>query len=342
MAVDSRRAVLAGAAAVGAVAAAFSIWRIGSSRREYAMGNKNLQARLISAGLGRVAYDIMRVSMPSIRMHCRRVSDQTTLPLGSSRLGGEPDTRPGKRWPSWQDSPMAFVAQVNLADIAAYDEEGHLPHSGLLSFFCAVDGTGAGVMQAPGDPLSWMVSYFDDDLGTLIRLPPPTELPERLHFPACHASFSPEPTLPDVESREIVGLGLSEPERHAYINVQTGADVGYLSAMNHHLLGFPYCLGGSPFIVGYLKAHGIPNPYTTIEGRSLNLQELQDKREELQDQWRSLQHNAESEWRLLLQVYSNEEAEMDWGGGGVLHFCIPKEALSGRNFDRSWVEMQFV
>jgi uncharacterized protein YwqG len=51
---------------------------------------------------------------------------------------------------------------------------------------------------------------------------------------------------------------------------------------------------------------------------------------------------VEAEWRLLLQVFSNGEAEMDWGGGGVLHFCIPKEALSRRDFDRVWVEMQFV
>jgi uncharacterized protein YwqG len=45
---------------------------------------------------------------------------------------------------------------------------------------------------------------------------------------------------------------------------------------------------------------------------------------------------------LLLQVYSNEEAEMDFGGGGVLHFCIPKTALARRDFSRTWVDMQFV
>jgi uncharacterized protein YwqG len=307
------------------------------------MGSESLRARLTAAGLGRVANDIIRLSMPSIRMSCRRAADQTEPPLGCSQLGGEPALRSGQSWPAWQGSPMAFVAQLNLADIAAHDEEGHLPHSGLLSFFCAVDGTGAGLMQAPGDPSSWMVSYFDGDLGTLVRLPLTAELPERLHFPACEASFSREPTLPDVESHEILGLGLSEPERHGYVNVQTGADEGYLSAMNHHLLGYPFCFGESPFVAGYVKAHGIPHPYTielqgTKEELQPKFQDLEHKERELRD----LQHKAESEWRLLLQVFSNDEAQMDWGGGGVLHFCIPDEALSRRDFDRAWVEMQFV
>jgi uncharacterized protein YwqG len=53
-----------------------------------------------------------------------------------------------------------------------------------------------------------------------------------------------------------------------------------------------------------------------------------------------LEDKADMEWRLLLQVYSNDEAQMHWPG--VLHFCIPKEALSRRDFDRVWVEMQFV
>jgi hypothetical protein len=326
---------LVGTAAAVATAA-FSIRRIGWSRREYAKGSESLNARLTGTGLGRVANDIIRLAPPSIRTNCGRATDQPELPLGSSKLGGGPELRSAQNWPAWQGSPMAFVGQVNLADIAAHDEEGQLPHSGLLSFFCAVDGSAAGVMQAPDDPSSWMVSHFDGNFAALVRLPLPPELPERLHFPACQASFSREPTLPDVESREILSLGLSEPERHAYINVQTGADVGYLSAMNHHLLGYPYCLGGSPFITCYLKAHGIPHPYT------IELQGTKEEREHKLRDVRDLQHKAEKEWRLLLQVFSNEEAQMDWGGGGVLHFCIPKEALARRDFDRVWVEMQFV
>lgn len=299
------------------------------------MSNESLHTRLSTAGLGRVANDIIRLSMPSIRMDCQRATDQAELPVGSSKLGGEPDLRSGQSWPAWQGSPMAFVGQVNLADIAAHDEEAHLPHSGLLSFFCAIDDSAAGVMQAPDDPSSWMVSYFDGDIAALVRVPPPAGLPESLHFPACPASFSREPTLPDSESREILGLALSDPERIAYIDFLMGADVGFTPVMTHRLLGYPVSLERSPLITPYLKTHGIADPFEPA------VQAVLDGGRELHRTMRDLQHKAEAEWRLLLQVYSNEEAQMDWGGG-VLHFCIPKQALSRREFDRVWVEMQFL
>jgi uncharacterized protein YwqG len=298
-----------------------------------AMGSENLRARLMATGLGRLADEIIRVSMPSIRLDCLRATNEAEPPLGGSRLGGAPDLPHGMSWPEWQDSPMAFIAQVNLAEIVTHDEQGHLPRAGLLSFFCAIDGTAAGVMPALDDPSSWMVSYFDGDLATLVRLPNPPDLPELLQFPACQASFSQELTLPNVESREVLALGLTELERQAYVDVESGADIGYLPVMNHHLLGYPHCLGRSPFIAGYRKAYSIPDPYAI---------DLQGTPEGLQRKLTDLQHKAEKEWRLLLQVYSNEEAEMDFGGGGVLHFCIPKEALARRDFSQVWVEMQFV
>ena len=296
--------------------------------------NEYLHMRLSAAGLGRVANDIIRLSMPSIRMDCRRASDQTEVPLGGSRLGGEPDLRSGLNWPAWQGSPMAFIGQVNLADIAPHDEEGHLPHSGLLSFFCAIDDTAEELMPAPDDPFSWMVSHFDGDVAALVRLPRPSELPERLHYPACPASFSREPTLPDAESREILGLALPDRVRLAYMDFLTGADGDYAAVMSHRLLGCPVSLERSPLITGYLKAHGIPDPLEP------EVQVVLDGQEWLRTM-RDLQHEAEAEWRLLLQVYGNDEADMDWGGG-VLYFCIPKQALSRREFDRVWVEMQFL
>src|SRR5262249_37406752 len=133
----TRRAALVGIAVAGAVAAAFSIRRIGWFSAGTATGGESLQERLIAAGLGRAANDIIGLAMPSIRMACERSTDQTKLPLGGSRLGGAPDLPPGRSWPVWQGSPMAFIGQVKLADIAAHDEEKHLPHAGLLSFFCA-------------------------------------------------------------------------------------------------------------------------------------------------------------------------------------------------------------
>jgi hypothetical protein len=42
---------------------------------------------------------------------------------------------PAITWPRNDDEPLSFIAQANLADVAAYDSEGVLPRDGLLSFF---------------------------------------------------------------------------------------------------------------------------------------------------------------------------------------------------------------
>lgn len=61
-----------------------------------------------------------------------------------------------------------------------------------------------------------------------------------------------------------------------------------------------------------------------------------------QRQVAALRRAAEAEWRLLLQVYSNEEAQMDWAGGGVIHFGVSRADLAARDFSRVWVNLDFV
>ena len=58
------------------------------------------------------------------------------IPIGGTKLGGWPDLPAPAQWPTLGNgSPMPFIAQVCLADVAPYDVEGVLPHGGMLSFF---------------------------------------------------------------------------------------------------------------------------------------------------------------------------------------------------------------
>jgi uncharacterized protein YwqG len=288
-----------------------------------------LHNRLVRAGLGRVADDILRLTKPCIRLDCRRADDDV-LPIGASKIGGKPDLPDGTDWPAWQGRPMAFIAQVRLEDVADYDEEGALPHSGLLSFFCALDDEFAanGLLADHDDPAFWQVRHFNGRLvDTLTRRDTPRAVDELDRFSPCAVAWSTRPTLPDPESREIQALGFSNQERNAYIDIVCGADVGYLPVMDLHLLGHPYNLDGCAFVPGYMAEHGISYPPLGESRRR---------------DWTAIQQQAEAEWRLLLQVYSNEEAGMDFGGGGVLHFCIPNEALAARDFTRVHANLQFV
>jgi hypothetical protein len=117
-------------------------------------------------------------------------------------------------------------------------------------------------------------------------------------------------------------LGFTHAERLGYIAVTGGEDVEYLPEMDHRLLGYPYTLEPFTFTAAYMAAHGIGQDQKRHRGE--------------------LDRQADQEWRLLLQVYSNDEAQMDWAGGGVIHFGIQRTALAAHDFSRVWVSLQFL
>src|SRR5512143_355438 len=99
------------------------------------MDNPRLQIsqRLSAAGLQRIQPDIERLMQASIRLTSTPASGP--IPVGSSHLGGQPDLPAGFTWPAWHGTPMSFLAQIRLDELAAYPAASVLPKSGLLSFF---------------------------------------------------------------------------------------------------------------------------------------------------------------------------------------------------------------
>lgn len=47
-----------------------------------------------------------------------------------------------------------------------------------------------------------------------------------------------------------------------------------------------------------------------------------------------------SEWRLLLQIDSDDNAGMMWGDVGRLYVWIRRDDLKRRDFSRAWVVLQ--
>ena len=57
------------------------------------------------------------------------------IPLGASRLGGDPDLPPHIDWPYNGKTPLSFIAQINFADSKPHDHDDRLPASGILYLF---------------------------------------------------------------------------------------------------------------------------------------------------------------------------------------------------------------
>jgi alpha-tubulin suppressor-like RCC1 family protein len=125
------------------------------------------------------------------------------LPIGATKLGGDPDLPDGTQWPTDDDRPLAFVAQIALADLTAAGAGG-LP-AGLLSFFFAFDET-----------MSGGCVLHSSDGAALRRRDAPDSLQRGARLDPVAVDVQSELTLGPVESDVVAQLALSDDEHWAY------------------------------------------------------------------------------------------------------------------------------
>jgi uncharacterized protein YwqG len=93
--------------------------------------------------------------------------EKIKLPVGVSKLFGNPDVWDGFVWPHFiinrEEYDLSFVCQINCADTVPYDESGLLPTTGILYFFYDMDE----MPSESSDDAAVRVSYFNGDLSAL-------------------------------------------------------------------------------------------------------------------------------------------------------------------------------
>lgn len=295
--------------------------------------DESIYALIHESGLPRIAGELQRLLRPSIRLSTQAAQEDDTT-IGASKIGGAPDLPAGAVWPEWKDTPMSFLAQIRLRDIAPLDTQKLLPPDGVLSFFCDAENAVTGLDVSEGK--SWRVIFSQDD--SLKRVPFPERLSEYARYKACAASFAAEWTLPGFESPAIERLGLSwetkfgpgatvtskeECELYFALTTQLDETYGRKSDVNR-ILGYPDPIQNDVQSECQYATHGLYNRsstgWPTEEARALRQGAL--------------------EWELLLQLDSLDEAGMMWGDVGRLYFMIPRRMLAERNFDATWLIMQ--
>jgi len=287
-----------------------------------------LERYLRTHGLTRVAANLLAQVQDALRLTAHAVKE-TALPIGASKVGGLPDLPRDLAWPASNGHPQAFVAQINLAEVAGYGAVRALPRSGLLSFFYdnGRDLDDEDEDQYPG----CAVFFFDGDPSTLnlARRQAAASLATEDRFAACAVDITPIVTLPALESSAVAGLGLSEREQEDYVEAYLGwnrGDDDRDGRPAHWLLGLPYNLEGDARIVSLLASRG----------QSWDEVEMDDPALET-----GLEREA-ADWTLLLQLDSDEAAGMDWQGGGLIYFCLPRAALAAGDFSAVWATAQFL
>lgn len=92
----------------------------------------------------------------------------------------------------------------------------------------------------------------------------------------------------------------------------------------HKILGWPELVQGSVFWEAQYATSGLEPG----KGRGLDEEKERALRAGVKD------------WRLLLQVDTDGNAEMMWGDAGTLYFLIKKDDLAAGNFDQAWFSWQ--
>jgi hypothetical protein len=157
--------------------------------------NEHLGTVLRDTGLSRVAFQLEKLASPSIRM-ASRATQENALSLGTSKFGGHPDLPLDMFWPTWKDIPLAFIAQISLAEVHSLNVDGLLPASGILYFFYDADHVPVG--YDPAWRGGWRVLYYNGEISnlqrvtvpTVLRQKEPTWMPEGQHYAACALTFS--------------------------------------------------------------------------------------------------------------------------------------------------------
>ena len=290
-----------------------------SNRKErYDMQN-NIAIEMNKRGLERVSESISENIRNSVRLISRSVKEEK-MELGKTKIGGKPDVPEGFVWPEWKSGFLSFIAQINLSEVAKYDTEKLLPTTGILYFFYDANQETWGF--DPEDVGSSKVIYFDGDMSGLKRIDFPEDLDEEEGiFKACRVDIKSEMSLPGFDSAYVEELELDCDEEDAYFDF---CEEKNDDEIINKILGNPDQVQEDMLLQCQLASNGI---FCGDDSVSDN-----PRVEELK--------KGMKDWRLLLQIDSDENCEMMWGDVGRIYFWIKTEDLKNRNFDKVWLVLQ--
>jgi uncharacterized protein YwqG len=243
---------------------------------------------------------------------------------GRSRLGSAPDLPTGFDWPVWRGQELAFLGQLDLAEVAALYPETPLPGRGLLLFFYDVAGHPSGL--EPAHQGSWRVVHADGDPSHLERAGA-----DRATFADYPLQLSLELMLPRTWTPLAEALALDGEETPAWDELREqlaraqGVELEELAPKwqsLHRLLGYPEELGGGLELDCELASQGI-----NVESGE---HYADPRRDELEA--------GALDWRLLLQLSADDDLGASFGEGfGRLSFLIRNQDLAAQSFDRVWM-----
>jgi uncharacterized protein YwqG len=280
------------------------------------MQKTDIEQAFLKAGLKARIPAIDSLTRASIALATTPVEEKT-LPPGSSKIGGHPDLPKSISWPDTKGQPQAFLAQIRLADLQAFDCVQSLPAQGMLWFF--YDASQQTFGEQPGDRAGWHIFFSQEPAPVLQRQPTPTGLLTTSLFPACSLTFTSELTLALQPELELPSFSWSDAEQQAYEQVLETLSSQERGHAHHRLLGYPDTIQDDMREQCQLVSNGVTDD---TDPRAATLKK------------------GALDWLLLLQIDSDASAHMRWANNGMIYYWIKRADLQARRFDASWLVLQ--
>jgi len=232
-----------------------------------------------------------------------------------SKLGGSPNLPDGVEWPSWKGRSLAFLAQVDLSELPRPIAMEDWPSEGVLYFFYHPDQETWGF--DPEDRGSWRVLHAPGQVPPTTRAAPETDAA----YPEFSLRFEPIHSVPDVER---LGLTSGDTSEETFDRADELKRQPFDGEPQHQMGGYPSPVqSDSMELECQLASNGV-----YCGGPGLDDPRVPELR------------GGAGEWKLLLQIDTDDEADIMWGDAGMLYFWIRRADLKRRDFSNVWMILQ--
>lgn len=266
---------------------------------------------------------LMETSRQGVR--CTKMGETDYTKTGQSRVGGNPDLPPQFSWPLTTDgTPMTFLVQLNMCDVAKNDTNALLPKTGMLSFFLGID--------EPAYNIEHRVIWFDEtELLTVVHRESPSETALGTTYVGYELKARPSLEPPNYA---YIDNGQIESDK---VNFDDYEDLLYEIRGEEdddiiQLFGYPI---GQHDDAEYEAALML----LTCEEDEYNVDKTLEK---LTAHFGGDEEKVKQEvtdMLMLLELETDDDVGFCWWDAGVLHFFIRKEDLVAGRFDRTYCSL---
>lgn len=255
--------------------------------------------------------DVMALAAPLTRpaVHLVKASGDS-----ASYIGGTPPPLPATGWPSKDGASLTFLACLDLPSVHAALTVPWLPSSGRLLFFYDAENQPWGF--DPKDRGSFVAMHLPDGGAAAAAA---AGQPVLTRCPVTPAKIE---TYPSWERDDVKALQLTDAESEMLMDA---GDAVFGRAPRHQVAGYPSPIQGDEMeLQCQLVSHGLycgdASGYMSPAAARLR--------------------DGAKDWRLLLQIDSDDGIGANWGDGGTLYFWIREEDARAERFDRAWAVLQ--